>query len=86
MAGEVQRIGTVSLIQLTVDENKRGRIMGNLFLLEQIASGIGAYAIGAIAVSSGLATPMFAMVALCTLAWLFVFTKRHTLRRAFPAS
>ncbi|NKB62708.1 MAG: MFS transporter [Gammaproteobacteria bacterium] len=86
IAGEIQHTGTMSLIQLVVDENKRGRVMGNLFLLQQIAAGIGTYFIGAIASSHGLAIPMLVMVFCCLLAWIFIFTRREALASALGSA
>ncbi|NKB78101.1 MAG: MFS transporter [Gammaproteobacteria bacterium] len=83
IAGEIQNTGTMSIIQLNVDENKRGRVMGNFFLLQQIAAGIGTYFVGAMAVSNGLAMPMLLMTVFCLLAWVFVFKKRGMLYSSF---
>ena len=77
MAFEILSTGTVSLIQLTVDEQQRGRLMGNLWLLKQVAAGIGTYIVGAAAVSHGLRAPMLTMVSLCLIVWLVVYCRRR---------
>jgi hypothetical protein len=53
MAGEIHSTSTLSLIQMKVQEEQRGRIMGNLWLLKQIAAGVATYVVGAMAVSGG---------------------------------
>ncbi len=36
----------MTIVQLSVDENQRGRVMGTWYMFAQIAGGIGAYGIG----------------------------------------
>ena len=76
LAGEIYVTGTMSLIQISVAESQRGRVMGNLFLLKQFAAGVGTYLIGAIAVSQGLAPPIFGLVVVCLLVWLWMISRR----------
>ena len=80
-AGETRKTGTMSIIQLSVDENQRGRVMGTMFMLSQLAAGIGAYLLGATAESFGLRTPLIIGVLLGSIAWLRVYTSR---RKSIP--
>lgn len=53
-ASETRKTGTMTIIQLVVSENQRGRVMGTVFMSSQLATGIGAYVIGAFAVGAGV--------------------------------
>ncbi len=73
----------LSLIQLTIDDEQRGRVMGNLFLVSQIGNAIGTFFIGTLAVTYGLTGPILIAVGLCTLVWFFVWLRRKAFAEAF---
>lgn len=72
VASETRKTGSLSLIQLSVDETMRGRVMGTWFMLRQVAGGIGALAIGGTATAWGVQAPTLAGVALAVLVWLWI--------------
>lgn len=78
-AGETRKTSTMSIIQLTVDENQRGRIMGTMFMMSQLAAGIGAFLIGSFAVDYGLKLPTTIGVAIGTVIWLAIYIGRKRL-------
>ena len=78
-AAETRATGSASIIQMSVDEAHRGRVMGTKFMLSQLGAGIGTYMIGAIAVSHGLKTPIIIGVAIGVTIWLLIFL-RHKKR------
>ena len=77
---ELYSTGTLSMIQLAIEDSQRGRVMGNLWGMKQIAAGIGTYIIGAYAVSKGLAPPMLIAVGLCLVVWLLIYRSRSRLK------
>jgi len=83
LAGETWKTGTFTLIQLNVSEEQRGRVMGNMFLLSQFASGVGTYLIGAFAVTQGLIGPMLIAVVCCFVVWLVFYVKREQFQQQF---
>ncbi len=86
VAGEVRRTGTLSLVQLTVEEDQRGRVMGNMFLLSQLGTAVGTYVIGTAAVSQGLVAPMLIATFVCFGVWLFYFIRRRSFVRYFDVA
>ena len=66
-----------SLIQLSVCEAQRGRVMGTLFMFAQLASAIGTYAIGFLATKHGIIFPTLSVAGLCLLVWLGYFLNRR---------
>ncbi len=80
-AGEMLKTGTMSIIQLLVEEAQRGRVMGTMFMVSQLSAGIGAYLLGAFAASYGLQTPIMIGVAIGVLAWFFLYIRRDKLFR-----
>ena len=80
-AAETRRTSTMALIQLTVEEGQRGRVMGTLFMFSQLAAGIGAYVIGAVAADHGLRTPVLIGVAIGAVVWLVLYLYRERLFR-----
>lgn len=72
-AGGTRKTGTMSIIQLSVEENQRGRVMGTMFMFSQIAAGIGAYLIGTLAVSYGLKTPTVVGVVVGVTIWIGIY-------------
>lgn len=85
IAGEIRRTATVSLLQITVDDTQRGRVMSTQFLLQRIAGGIGTILIGLAAESDGLRRPMFIAACLTIIAWAIAFKGRHRIIAAFKA-
>lgn len=83
LASQIRKTATMSLIQLNVSEDQRGRVMGNMFLLTQLAAGIGTYLVGAFAVTHGLVAPMLIAAAFCLVVWLIIFLGRESLILSF---
>ena len=83
VAGEIRRTGTVSLLQITVPDAQRGRVMATQFLLHRLAGGLGTIAIGASADAHGLRAPMFVATAIALLAWICAFRARRRIVAAF---
>ncbi|MCZ4282848.1 MFS transporter [Kiloniella laminariae] len=81
ITGEFHRTGTISLIQLSVAEEMRGRTMGSVFMLTELTGGIGTYLLGTFAVTRGLVTPMLIAVAVSLVLWLAFFIRRKQLIR-----
>jgi MFS family permease len=88
MAGEIRRTGTVSLLQLSVSDAQRGRVMSSQFLLQRAAAGLGTYLVGAVAEQHGLRLPLLVAVGLSWIAWALAFRRRQIIFSAFqpPAS
>ena len=85
IAGEIRRTGTVSLLQIAVDDAQRGRVMSTQFLLQRLAGGIGTVLIGLAAEGEGLRRPMFVAACLAMVAWIVAFKARHRIIAAFKA-
>jgi MFS family permease len=75
-AGETRKTATMSIIQLSVEESQRGRVMGTMFMLSQLAAGIGVFLIGTSAVKYGLQPPIFIGVAVGVVIWLVLYVRR----------
>ena len=82
-AGETRRTGTVSIMQVSVDDAQRGRVMSTLFLLTRIAGGLGTIAVGAAAQHVGLQLPLLVAAVVMIAVWLLMFRKRHAISAAF---
>ena len=52
IAGQIRSTGTIALLQTSIPDEQRGRVMGTEFLFSQIAGGIGTYLVRAISPSS----------------------------------
>lgn len=85
IAGEIRRTGTVTLLQLSVAESQRGRVMATRFLLQRVAAGIGTLLVGATAEQHGLRLPMLVAVCLSLIAWVITFRHRQVVTEAFRA-
>lgn len=83
VANEIRKTGTLSLIQMTINEERRGRVMGNMYMVHLFAAAIGTYLIGVAAVDHGLAAPMMALAALCLAIGAVYALRRKTLAQAF---
>src|SRR5271165_5407378 len=82
-AGEARRTGTVSLLQTSVSEAHRGRVMSTQFMLQRLAGGVGTVLIGSAAEQNGLRAPMLAAAALALAAWGVAFANRNGIAAAF---
>lgn len=80
-AAETGHTGTMTIIQLAVTENQRGRVMGTLFMISQLAAGVGAYLIGATAVGAGIQLPVTLGVVIGLCIWVAIFLRRKHLFR-----
>jgi predicted MFS family arabinose efflux permease len=85
-AGEARRTGTVSILQTSVDDAQRGRVMSTQFMLQRMAGGIGAIVVGAAADTRGPQLPMLIIVAAALVAWAVAFINRRRILGAFVAS
>ncbi|HWK45756.1 MAG TPA: MFS transporter [Stellaceae bacterium] len=83
IAGEMRRTGTVSLLQMSVRDERRGRVMATQFLLQRVAGGIGVSVVGAVAEHHGLRAPMLIAAGLALLAWAIAFRGRARILAAF---
>lgn len=83
IAGEIRRTGTVSILQMAVHDDQRGRVMSTQFLMQRIAGGVGVYLIGAAAEHNGLRLPMLIAAALALVAWGVAFSQRGRIAAAF---
>jgi predicted MFS family arabinose efflux permease len=85
VAGQIRSTGTIALLQTSVPDEQRGRVMGTEFLFSRIAGGIGTYLVGSIAERHGLELPMLAVMAVCLLAWVWAYARRDRIAAAFQA-
>jgi MFS family permease len=81
--GQIRSTGTVALLQTSIPDEQRGRVMGTEFLLSRIAGGIGTYLVGAAAERHGLQVPMLIAVGVCLLAWGYAYMQRHAIQASF---
>lgn len=81
--GEIRRTGTVSLLQLSVSDAQRGRVMSTQFLLQRAAAGIGTYLVGASAERYGLRLPLLVVVGISWIAWALAFRRRRAIFATF---
>ncbi|WP_119301444.1 MFS transporter [Dongia deserti] len=87
IAGQIRSTGTIALLQTSIPDEQRGRVMGTEFLFSRIAGGIGTYLVGSVAERQGLELPMLSVVALCLAAWGWAYAKRNRIGAAFePAA
>ena len=80
---EIRGTGTVTLIQNSVDDDKRGRVMGTYFLIQRASSAFGMLVIGTAADYFGLFYPIIIMLILCFFIWLWLFKRRKRIHHAF---
>lgn len=78
-AVETYKTIMLSIIQLSVTEEQRGRVMGTVFMITQIASGIGVYFVGYYASNHGLLMPMLFSATICLIVWIVYFIRRNEL-------
>ena len=65
IAGQIRSTGTIALLQTSIPDEQRGRVMGTEFLFSRIAGGIGTYLVGTAAEQHGLQVPMLIAVGVC---------------------
>ena len=82
-SGETRRTVTVSIMQSSVEDTQRGRVMATQHFLTQVAGGLGTLGIGVAAHSIGLRLPMALAAVVLSLTWLIVFTRRRRIAAAF---
>ena len=76
---EIRKTSTFTIIQLAVDESHRGRVMGTVFMIAQLAAAISTYLIGAYAVSAGLRMPILAGTVISLVVWAYLYLRRESL-------
>jgi MFS family permease len=82
---EIRSTGIVTLIQTSVDDEKRGRVMGAYFLIYRASNAFGMLVIGTAADYLGLFYPMIIMLIICFTIWLWLFKYRQRIHHAFLA-
>jgi len=80
---ELRSTGIVTLIQTSVDDEKRGRVMGAYFLIHRASSAFGMLIIGTAADYFGLFSPMIVMLIFCFAIWIWLFKCRQRIHYAF---
>lgn len=83
IAGQIRSTGTIALLQTSISDAQRGRVMGTEFLFSRIAAGMGTYLVGAVAERHGLATPMLLVVGICIAAWAYAYGRRRAIQASF---
>jgi len=82
-SGETRRTATVSIMQSSIDDAQRGRVMSTQFLFTQIAGGFGTVAVGTVARGAGLRIPMAVAALTLTLVWFGAMRRRKEISDAF---
>jgi MFS family permease len=80
---EICRTGIVGLLQTSVPDELRGRVMSLQFFVQQGASAVGVACLGASAQYLGLAVPLLFGCALALAAWLVALRRRGRMEAAF---
>ena len=83
IAGQIRSTGTIALLQTSIPDEQRGRVMGTEFLFSRIAGGIGTYLVGTVAEQQGLQVPMLIAVGVCLAAWAYAYTRRRAIQSSF---
>ena len=83
VGNEFRATGIVTLIQTSVDDEKRGRVMGAYFLIHRASNAFGMLIIGTAADYFGLFSPMMVMLIFCFAIWIGLFRSRHRIHFAF---
>ena len=86
VAGQIRSTGTIALLQISIPDDQRGRVMGTEFLFSRLAGGAGTFLIGTVSERHGLQAPMLAAAALCLAAWAYAFTRRKRIAAAFQVT
>ena len=80
---EICRTGALALLQLSVADAMRGRIMSTLFLLTRLAGATGVALVGVAAANWGLRAPLLCGAALALIAWFAAYRMRGRTAAAF---
>ncbi|RBP05036.1 putative MFS family arabinose efflux permease [Roseiarcus fermentans] len=80
---ETRRTGTVSIMQASVQDSQRGRVLSSLFLFTQVAGGLGTIIVGTSAQATGLRLPMLVSGLLVAVVWFITFGRRETIAASF---
>lgn len=83
---QICRTGLVTLLQTSVPDDMRGRVMSTQFLLQQGASSLGIAIIGTVAQGWGLKIPVLCGTGLAFVAWIVTIRKQKRIALAFAAS
>jgi MFS family permease len=83
---EICRTGALALLQLSVADAMRGRILSTLFLLTRLAGAIGVALVGSAAANWGLRIPLLCGAALALMAWIAAYCMRGRTAAAFGSS
>jgi MFS family permease len=86
IAGQIRSTGTIALLQTSIPDEQRGRVMGTEFLFSRIAGGIGTYLVGTAAERHGLQGPMLLAAGVCLIAWVYAYVRRHAIQASFLAA
>lgn len=73
---EICRTGTVALLQTSVPDGLRGRVLSSQFLLVRLAGTLGVATIGMAAADWGLRSPLLVSAALAFIVWVLIFRSR----------
>jgi MFS family permease len=80
---EICRTGTVALLQISIPDALRGRVMSTQFLLTRLSGALGVGVIGAVAENSGLRAPMLCCAGVAFFVWVLTFRARARIVSAF---
>jgi MFS family permease len=80
---ELCRTGSVTLLQTSIPDAVRGRVMSTWFLLLRGAGAVGVVATGAVADEWGLRAPLLASAGLAMTAWAVTYSRRTRIAAAF---
>lgn len=83
---EICRTGTVALLQTSVPDAMRGRLMSTQFFLQQGASACGVAIVGLVAERWGLRGPILCGTGVALLVWAVAFRSRSSIAAAFVAA
>ena len=85
-AGETARTATVTILQVGVDDARRGRVMSTRFLFQQVAGGLGTLAIGIGAEHIGLRLSLCFAAAIALTAWVIAAFNRSRILASFHSA
>lgn len=83
VGNEIRYTGIETLIQNSVDDDKRGRVMGTYFLINRASDAFGILIIGTAADHFGLFYPLMMMLVVCFAIWFLIFRRRENIHQAF---
>lgn len=78
----ISGVGTMTLIQSSVEGNVRGRVMSLFTLIHQGGPALGALVLGILSESFGLRLPVAGAGLLCLVAWLWITQRVHVVAPA----